>query len=338
MSTPTDKFQVLIADDEPDVYTITQLALKGLQYRNKPVVLRATATGKETVQALKSDPSIAVILLDVVMETDSAGLDACRAIRSELGNRFVRILLRTGQPGHAPERKTIDEYDIDGYLPKAELTSTRLYSAVRTALKAWAELVEFSDIEGVLPRLLARLRVARLLDRFGERTVWGAFMLTNGFVTIAILSALAWLTGVPFVFPSLGPTAFLFFVTPTVAPASPRNTICGHLIGMLCGYGALWLTGLQEAGPAMATGVDFPRVLAAALSLSLTGALMVWCKVAHPPAGATTLIVSLGIITKPLYLLLIMVAVSLLTVQAIIINRMAGIKYPLWGPPVPAKW
>jgi CBS-domain-containing membrane protein len=84
----------------------------------------------------------------------------------------------------------------------------------------------------------------------------------------------------------------------------------------------------------MSTGVDFSRVLAAALSLSLTGALMVVCKVAHPPAGATTLIVSLGIITKPLYLLLIMVAVILLTVQAIIINRMAGINYPLWGPPV----
>ena len=76
------------------------------------------------------------------METDTAGLDACRAIREELGNRYVRILLRTGQPGAAPERATIDDYDIDGYLPKAELTTTRLYAAVRTALKAFDELVD----------------------------------------------------------------------------------------------------------------------------------------------------------------------------------------------------
>src|SRR5262249_7102302 len=63
-------------------------------------------------------------------------------IRDELGNRFVRILLRTGQPGAAPEKRTIDEFDIDGYLPKAELTTNRLYAAVRTALKAWEELIE----------------------------------------------------------------------------------------------------------------------------------------------------------------------------------------------------
>jgi hypothetical protein len=80
--------------------------------------------------------------MDVVMETDTAGLDACRVIRDELGNRFVRILLRTGQPGVAPERATIDDYDIDGYLPKAELTTNRLYAAVRTALKAYDELVD----------------------------------------------------------------------------------------------------------------------------------------------------------------------------------------------------
>ena len=87
-------------------------------------------------------PNIAVILLDVVMETNTAGLDACRAIRQELNNPFVRILLRTGFPGEAPERETINAFDLDGYLPKAELTSTRLYSAIRTALKAWEELIE----------------------------------------------------------------------------------------------------------------------------------------------------------------------------------------------------
>jgi hypothetical protein len=74
------------------------------------------------------------------MENDSAGLDACRKIRED--NKLVRILLRTGQPGAAPEKETIEQYDIDGYLPKAEMTGNRLYTAVRTAIKAWGELVE----------------------------------------------------------------------------------------------------------------------------------------------------------------------------------------------------
>lgn len=180
-------------------------------------------------------------------------------------------------------------------------------------------------------RGLARLRVARLLARFPERPVWAVFVLLNGFVTIALLAGLAMVTGAPFVFPSLGPTAFLFFFSPTSPSASPRHTMYGHAIGIACGYAALWATGLLHAGPALATGVDLARVLAAALSLSLTGSLMILLKAAHPPAGATTLIVSLGIVTKPTYLLLIELAVALLTLQAIAINRLAGLDYPLWA-------
>src|SRR5215213_8025383 len=138
----TDSLRVLVADDEPDVLAVTRLSLRGMRHGGRPVELVPVTTGAGAVAAMRADPGIAVILLDVVMETDTAGLDACRAIREELGNRFVRILLRTGQPGAAPERATIDDYDIDGYLPKAELTTTRLYAAVRTALKAFDELVD----------------------------------------------------------------------------------------------------------------------------------------------------------------------------------------------------
>ncbi len=133
---------LLIVDDEPDVHAVTRLSLRGLRYRNREVKLTSASSGAAAVQIMNAHPDVGVILLDVVMETTSAGLDACRAIREELGNRFVRILLRTGQPGAAPEKQTIDEFDIDGYLPKAELTTNRLYAAVRTALKAWEELVE----------------------------------------------------------------------------------------------------------------------------------------------------------------------------------------------------
>ena len=137
-----EPMRVLVADDEPDVLAVTRLSLRGMRHGGRPVELVPTTTGVGTVAAMKADPGIAVILLDVVMETDTAGLDACRTIREELGNRYVRILLRTGQPGAAPERATIDDYDIDGYLPKAELTTNRLYAAVRTALKAYEELVD----------------------------------------------------------------------------------------------------------------------------------------------------------------------------------------------------
>ncbi|HET9887461.1 MAG TPA: HPP family protein, partial [bacterium] len=116
----------------------------------------------------------------------------------------------------------------------------------------------------------------------------------------------------------------------------PRNTILGHAIGILCGYGSLVLFGLQHAPPAMATGVDAARVGATALSLAATGALMILFKAAHPPAGATTLIISLGIVTQPFHLAVIEIAVALLTVQAFLINRMAGIDYPLWSPASPA--
>ncbi len=182
------------------------------------------------------------------------------------------------------------------------------------------------------PRPLGRFRMAPLLARYPERQVWALFMFLNGFATIALLAAVAMISRTPFVFPSLGPTAFLFFFTPRAPAASPRHTIYGHAIGILCGYGALWLFGLEHAPPAMATGVSAARVGAAALSLAATGALMILLKAAHPPAGATTLIISLGIVTRPFHLLVIEVAVAILTLQAIAINRLAGIDYPRWAP------
>lgn len=189
----------------------------------------------------------------------------------------------------------------------------------------------FEHFETEVARVLGeRLRLSRLLGRFPERPVWALFMFVNGFITIAILAGVAMVTRTPFVFPSLGPTAFLFFFTPTGPTASPRNTIIGHAIGIGCGYGALLLFGLAHAPPAIATGVDLPRVGAAALSLAATGAVMILLKAPHPPAGATTLIISLGIVTKPFNLFVIEIAVALLTIQAFVINRLAGLDYPLW--------
>jgi CBS-domain-containing membrane protein len=171
--------------------------------------------------------------------------------------------------------------------------------------------------------------------------VWAAFVIVNCFITLALLAALAMLSGTPLVFPSLGPTAFMFFFNPLTPAASPRSALCGHALGILCGYGALVLTGLQHVPSAMAEGVHAPRVLAAALSLAGTAGSMILLRVAHAPAAATTLIVSLGIITAPWHLFTIEVAVALLTMQALLINRLVGLDYPLWShhrprrPPTP---
>ena len=188
---------------------------------------------------------------------------------------------------------------------------------------------EMSDI---VRGLIARMRLPWLTQHYARTPVLALFSFINGCISIGLMSALALVTGSPLIFPSLGPTAFLFFYTPTAPSASPRNTIIGHSIGVVAGYFSLVVTGLTVAGPALAVGVTWPRVIAAALSLGLTAGLMVLCKAPHPPAGATTLIISLGILTKPWQLLLLMVAVVLLTLQAFTINRLAGIPYPLWSP------
>ena len=188
------------------------------------------------------------------------------------------------------------------------------------------------EMSDVLGGILKRARLPWLLQHHSQVPVLAFFSFINGCISIGLMSALAVITNSPLIFPSLGPTAFLFFYTPTAPSASPRNTIVGHATGALAGYLSLVLTGLTMAGPALSTGVTWSRVIAAALSLGLTSGVMVLLKSPHPPAGATTLIVSLGILTKPWQLLLLMGAVVLLTLQAIVINRLAGIPYPLWNP------
>jgi CBS-domain-containing membrane protein len=177
-----------------------------------------------------------------------------------------------------------------------------------------------------------RFRVAALMQRHSSVFVLGLFAFVNGCISIGLMALAALLTGQPFVFPSLGPTAFLLFYTPDAPAASPRNALGGHLIGVLAGYLSLVAFGLLEAGPALAAGVTWSRVGAAALSLGLTAGAMAWLKLPHPPPGATTLIISLGLLTEPAQLGVLMVGVALLVLQGLAINRLAGIDYPLWAP------
>jgi CBS domain-containing membrane protein len=188
------------------------------------------------------------------------------------------------------------------------------------------------DMATIVFGLARRLRVPALTARHDSTIVLAIFAFLNGLIAIAAMSLLAFVTGEPFIFPSLGPTAFLLFYTPLLAAACPRNTLGGHAIGAAAGYLSLVIFGLTDAAPALATSVTGARVGAAALSLGLTSGLMVLARVPHPPAGATTLIVSLGILREPEQLAVLMVAVVLLVVQGFVINRLAGIPYPVWSP------
>lgn len=182
----------------------------------------------------------------------------------------------------------------------------------------------------IVAGLARRARVDALAERHGARPVLAVFSFVNGVVAIGVMAACALITQQPFVFPSLGPTAFLFFYAPTTEAASPRNTIYGHAIGIGAGYLALVLFGLTSDPAALAGEVTGPRVGATALSLGLTSGLMVLARAPHPPAGATTLLVSLGIIHTPAHLLVLMAAVLALTLQALVINRAAGIDVSWW--------
>jgi hypothetical protein len=177
---------------------------------------------------------------------------------------------------------------------------------------------------GQQQRLANVIRTARL------SRMWALFMFVNGFISIAILTGLAKLFQTPFIFPSLGALAFLVFFTPTTPAASPRNALCGNAVGIACGYGALWVTGLQHAGPAIDAELSWTRILAVSLALATTGALMILLNVPNPPAAATTMIVALGLVTRPAYLVVLEVAVALLVGQAMVINRLTGVRYPLW--------
>jgi CBS-domain-containing membrane protein len=180
--------------------------------------------------------------------------------------------------------------------------------------------------------LAGRWRLTSLLERYPRSLVMGAFAFFNGLLTIGILAAVAMTTDTPSLFPSLGPTAFLLFSTPMLPAASPRNSIEGHLIGVVAGYLSLVLFGLTDNSATILEGVTGQRVGAAALSLALTSGFMVWLQRPHPPAGATTLIISLGLLREPWQLVVLMVAVVLMVLQGYVINRVAGLPYPRWAP------
>ncbi len=189
----------------------------------------------------------------------------------------------------------------------------------------------YGDLPAQVHGLATRFGLKGLQTRHNSRIVLGTYVLINSAISIAVLSTIAAVTDQPFVFPSLGPTAFLLFFAALGDQAAPRNVFCGHLIGVVAGFLALLIFGLTTVAPDL-EDVTWPRVGAATVALCLTLSLMIWLGVPHAPAGATTLIVALGLMRTPQQLLILMIAVVLMILEGLAINRLAGLPYPLWAP------
>ena len=159
ISVPSDKnsqipWRVLIVDDDADVHAVSRLILSKVVFKHRVIELLYAHSAAQARDILIQEKNIAVILLDVVMETEDAGLKLVKIIREELNNHDVRIILRTGQPGQAPEERVIVEFDINDYKAKNELTSQKLFTAVISALRSYETIVSLNKTRFGLEKIL----------------------------------------------------------------------------------------------------------------------------------------------------------------------------------------
>jgi response regulator RpfG family c-di-GMP phosphodiesterase len=147
-------WKILVVDDEPDVRNLTHLNLKNFNFASRELQILEADSAAQAREILSLHRDVAVALIDVVMETDDAGLRLVEYIRNDLGNRNMRLIIRTGQPGAAPERFVIDHFDIDDYKDKTELTAQRLYTTVRSAIKSYRDLLTIDLNRRGLTRVL----------------------------------------------------------------------------------------------------------------------------------------------------------------------------------------
>jgi response regulator RpfG family c-di-GMP phosphodiesterase len=139
-ATRVPPWKVLIVDDEPEVHAVTRLVLGNFRFADRPLKFLNAHSAAQAEALLREHPDVAVMLLDVVMETDRAGLDLVQHVRERMGNQFVRIVLRTGQPGQAPEQHVISTYDINDYKEKTELTAQKLTTTMFAALRSYRDM------------------------------------------------------------------------------------------------------------------------------------------------------------------------------------------------------
>jgi response regulator RpfG family c-di-GMP phosphodiesterase len=179
-------WKVLVVDDEPEVHAMTAMVLADVRYKDAPVEMISAHSAAEARALLTTLPDIACILLDVVMETDDAGLTLVRYVRQELGNSNVRIILRTGQPGQAPERDVIVDYDINDYKAKTELTSQKLFTTMVATLRSYDDIMALEVSRSGLQKIIdasASLFQVRSMQTFSSGVLTQLSALLGGSVS-----------------------------------------------------------------------------------------------------------------------------------------------------------
>jgi PAS domain S-box-containing protein len=166
-------WKLLIVDDDPEVHQITKLSLVNFKFEDRGLQFLQAYSADEALAIIQSTPDIALTLLDVVMETEHAGLELVEKIRTQLNNNRIRIILRTGQPGVAPERDIIAHYDINDYAEKAELSAQKLFTIVVASLRAYRDIVKLEDSRAELLEANQHLskereRIQVTLDSIGD--------------------------------------------------------------------------------------------------------------------------------------------------------------------------
>lgn len=163
--TAAKPWKVLIVDDDHSIHDITKLALKNLIVKDRPVVFTSVYSAQEARELLERDNSFAVTIMDVVMETVHAGLDLTEYIRRKLLNPYIRIIIRTGQSGKAPEKYVIDNYDINDYKDKTELNADRLYASVKLAINDYSNLLDAHSEKEALYKQIIYHPLTKLYNR-----------------------------------------------------------------------------------------------------------------------------------------------------------------------------
>jgi len=163
--TPAKPWKVLIVDDDHGIHDVTKLALKNLIVKDRPIAFTSVYSGKEARELLERDNSFAVVIMDVVMETVHAGLDLTDYVRRKLLNPYVRIIIRTGQSGQAPEKYVIDNYDINDYKNKTELDADKLYASVKLAIIDYSDLSDVNKEKDALYKQIIYHPLTKLYNR-----------------------------------------------------------------------------------------------------------------------------------------------------------------------------
>ena len=151
-------WKVLIVDDDVDVHVVTKFSLSNACFMGRRLSFLHAYSGEEAVAVLRANDDVALVLLDVIMETSDAGLKVVRRVRDELRNQLVRIVLRTGQPGQALEHSIILDYDINDFWCKTDLTTRKLFTTVIASLRGYQSLYE---AQGRVGRAEDQLQAAR---------------------------------------------------------------------------------------------------------------------------------------------------------------------------------